>query len=298
MVFKDLVSYLINNSIEYKLNVNTAEYVSFKVGGAGVAIAFPDTMQKLCNLIAYINQKMKYFVLGCGTNCYFSSKYDGVIISTKYLNKIAVNNNEIIAECGASLTRCAVYAYDSALTGIEFLYGIPGSVGGGVYMNASAFDGMISQVVSKCNVYDIEKQSIATLNNDELNFDAKKSLFMNGKYLVLSATFDLSFLDKKFIKEKMDAYLSKRCSSQPLDLPNAGSTFKRPQNEYASELIDRAGLKGFCVGDAQVSTKHAGFIVNNGSATSEDVISLINMIKETIKDKYNVDLEEEIIYVE
>lgn len=298
MDFEDLVSYLINSSIEYKLNVNTAEYVSFKVGGVGSVIAFPDTVQKLCNLIAYVNKKIKYFVLGCGTNCYFSSYYEGIIISTKYLNKITVNNNKIIAECGASLTRCAVYAYDNALTGIEFLYGIPGSVGGGVYMNASAFGGMISHVVSKCNVYNIENQKIITLENSELNFDAKKSLFMDRKHLVLSAKFDLSFLDKKTIKEKMDLYLSKRCSSQPLDLPNAGSTFKRPQNGYASELIDRAGLKGFCAGGAQVSTKHAGFIVNNGNATSNDVITLINTIKNTIKNKYNVDLEEEIIYVE
>ena len=298
MDFDDLLSYLINNSIEYKLNVNTAEYVSFKVGGIGSIITFPDTIIKLCNLVSYVYGKMKYFILGCGTNCYFSSYYDGIIISTKYLNEIEVNGNKIKAECGTSLTRCAVYAYENALTGIEFLYGIPGSVGGGVYMNASAFGGMISQVVSECTIYDIENQSIKSLENNELNFDVKNSIFMNRKHLVLNTIFDLSFSKNKIIKEIMDTYLLKRHHSQPLELPNAGSIFKRPKNGYASELIDRAGLKGFCAGDAQVSTKHAGFIVNNGNATSEDVISLINMIKETIKNKYNVDLEEEIIYVE
>lgn len=298
MNFEDLLLYLNNNSIDYKLNVNVAEYLSFKVGGTCPIIAFPNTIHKFCNLISFVNNKIKYFILGCGTNCYFSNYYDGIIISTKYLNEIYMSNNKIKAECGASLTRCAVYAYEKSLSGIEFLYGIPGSVGGGVYMNASAFGSMMSQVISECYVYDIDKQNFLVLKSSELCFDIKKSIFMTGNNLVLSATFDLTLFDKKIIKEKMDVFLNKRINSQPLNLPNAGSTFKRPKNGYASELIDRAGLKGFYIGDAEISSKHAGFIVNKGNATSNDVNALIIMIKKIVKEKYDVDLEEEIIYVE
>ena len=297
MKFDDLILFLNDNRIEYQLSVNIAEYVSFKVGGVGTIIAFPSTQQQLCDLICFVNNKMKYFILGCGTNCYFSD-YEGIIISTKKLNIIFSTNNKLMAECGASLTKCALHAYQNSLTGIEFLYGIPGSVGGGLYMNASAFGGMISQVVTECTAFNIDTGKTLTLSNCDMHFEPKKSIFMDCKIIVLSAVFDLSLFDKKIIKKTMDNFLIKRYSSQPLNLPNAGSAFKRPKNAYASELIDKAGLMGVSVGDAEISTKHAGFIINKGNATSSDVNSLIGLIKTTIKNKFDVDLEEEIIYVE
>ncbi len=298
MFFEDLCLYLDNNRIEYIKEAKIASYVSIRVGGIASLIAYPDTVDKFCGLINFVKGKIKYFVLGNGTNCYFSDYYDGIIILTNKLNGIMTTDCEIIAECGASLTRCAVYAYENSFTGIEFLYGIPGSVGGGVYMNASAYGSMISEYIKECTVYDASQNTIKRLNRDDLKFEAKHSVFMEKEYFALSVTFDLAIGDKDVIKSTMETYLGKRIASQPLDLPNAGSAFKRPKNDYASKLIDRAGLKGYRIGDAEISTKHAGFIVNMGNATANDINLLLLEIKAIIKRKFDIELEEEIIFVE
>ncbi len=286
------------NKITYYENVNSASLVSIKIGGIASIFVCPKTPNELCKIISFLHNKYKYVILGNGTNTYFCECYDGVIISTKQLNKICVQNNKIIAECGASLTGCAVCAYEASLTGLEFAYGIPGSVGGAVYMNARAFEGEIAYIIEKCNVYDIEKNIILTIYKNELDFSYKHSVFMDKKYVVLDAHIVLSKEDQSFVKNKMDSYWKKRTATQPLDLPNAGSAFKKPKNSFASKLIDEAGYKGMCFGGAQISTKHAGFIVNNGNATAEDVNNLISFVKKNIKNKFDVILEEEIIYVE
>lgn len=298
MCFRDLYQYLNDNGIEYEIDAKIASYVSLRVGGIADVMIFPDTIEKFCNLVTYVHGRFKCYILGNGTNCYFGEYYNGVIISTVKLNGIKVQDNQIIAECGASLTRCAVYACDNGLTGFEFLFGIPGSIGGGVYMNASAYGSMVSDYVKECTVYDINKKAIVTLNKNDLLFDVKKSIFMERDLFALNVKFQLSYGNREEIHCKMNQYMKKRIESQPLDLPNAGSTFKRPKNAYASKLIDEAGLKGYRIGDAEVSTKHAGFIVNKGSATSNDINMLINKIKVEIREKFSIELEEEIIFVE
>lgn len=298
MFFDELCRFMDELAIEYEIDANIAQNLSFRVGGIAKAIVFPDTLNKFCKIISFVKDKIKFFVLGKGTNCYFNEYYDGVIISTVMLDGITLKDNKIITKCGTSLTRCAVYAYEKELTGIEFLYGIPGSVGGGVYMNASAFGGMVSDFVCECTVYDINSNKIFVISKNELKFNLKHSLFMEKSLYALEVTFSLKYGNKKEINDLMNRYMKKRIDTQPLNLPNAGSTFKRPKNSYASQLIDEAGLKGCRIGDAEVSTKHAGFIVNRGNATARDVNLLINIIKKEIYNKFSVELEEEIIFVE
>ena len=298
MFFKELCQYMDECSIDYEINANIAQCLSFRVGGLARAIVYPDTLDKLCKIINFVAKKIKFFVLGKGTNCYFNEYYDGVIISTIKLDSLKLNENKIVAKCGASLTRCAVYAYERGLTGIEFLYGIPGSVGGGIYMNASAFGKMMSDVITECTVYDLNLNKTHVITKDELKFDMKHSLFMEKNLYALEVVFSLCSGNKEEINKLMTQNMKKRIKTQPLNLPNAGSTFKRPKNAFASQLIDEAGLKGYRIGDAEVSTKHAGFIVNRGNATARDVNLLINKIKTEIYEKFSIDLEEEIIFVE
>lgn len=298
MDFTSLINFLDAEQIKYKTNVKIALFVSIRVGGIASFIVYPNTIEQLCTLIKYLHGKYKYFILANGTNTYFCDYYEGVIVLTKNINNVYLSQNKIIAECGASLTGCAVYAYENSLSGMEFAYGIPGTVGGGIYMNASAYNGKISDIVQSCLVYDIIKNSTYLLENKEIKFSDKYSIFTNKELVILNAKLNLNFDIKNSIKEKMNTYMQKRLLTQPLDVPSAGSAFKRPKGNYASKLIDDAGLKGCCFGDAQISYKHAGFIVNNGHATSDDINKLICLVKSEVKNKFNVILEEEIIYVE
>ena len=298
MDFSLLIDYLNNNSVKYETNIKTSSIVSIQVGGIAPLIIYPNSIDAFVQLMTYINRKYKYFILGNGTNSYFQNYYDGVIISTKLLNEINVHKSEIIAESGALLNNCAEFASKNSLTGLEFIYGIPGSIGGGLYMNSSAFGSMISYVVSKCLVYDTKSCYICELNNNEMDFYEKHSIFMSKRYIVLKAYFNLRPGNHKSISDLMDTYIKKREQSQPLNQPSAGSAFKRPIGNYASKLIDEAGLKGYTIGGAQISTKHAGFIVNLGNATADDVKSLIDFIQKEIKKRFDVNLEEEIILVE
>ena len=298
MKYCALVDFLDKYNIKYKTNEKTALLVSIRVGGIAPIVVYPDTIEQLCVLLKYISGKYRYYLLGNWTNTYFCDFYDGVVISTKNLNRIFSRSNEIEAECGASLTGCAVYAYKNKLSGLEFAYGIPGFVGGSLYMNASAYDSSISNILKECLVYDIDSESTCVLQNKDLMFKEKHSIFMEKRLAILKASFSLNIDNKDKIKAKMDEYQQRRSNSQPLDIPSAGSAFKRPKYNYASKLIDEAGLKGYSIGDAQISTKHAGFIVNKGSASSSDIRELIRFIKLEIKNKFNIDLEEEIIYVE
>ena len=298
MLFNDLCLFLDNHRIRYIKEAKIAPYVSIRVGGIASIIAFPDNAEKFCCLLNFVYGKIKYFILGNGTNCYFADYFDGIIIATKYLNNINADESELCAECGALMTSCSAYAYNHSLGGIEFLYGIPGSIGGGVYMNASAFGSMISDFIKECTAFDASKNTIVTMKNAEMQFGNKKSVFMNGDLVIIKAVFSLHYEAKEIISNKIIEFTKKRINSQPLDFPNAGSAFKRPKNDYASRLIDMAGLKGYSVGDAEISVKHAGFIINKGRATANEINELIRVVKETVKNKFFVELEEEIIFVE
>ncbi len=294
----ELLEYLKNNSIKFVSPVKTADLVSFKVGGSGKIAVFPKTITQLTDVIEFIKQE-KYVILGNGSNCYFTDDFfDGIIIVTSRLNKIEVENNTIIANCGANINSLCRFAMENNLSGLEFAYGIPGTVGGGVYMNASAFGGCFSDVVLSSTVLHIDSGAIFELDSEKHCFNIKKSIFQKKKLCLLATKFKLNYSNANEILEKMNAYRQKRKETQPLNMPSAGSTFVKPEKNHASFLIDKAGLKGFSVGEAQISEKHAGFIVNRGKATAKDVKELIKYIKSVVFEKFYVDLKEEIIYLE
>jgi UDP-N-acetylmuramate dehydrogenase len=300
-VLNNIVSYLKEKEIFYELEKDIKELVSFKVGGYADIVIYPSKIEQIKGIIDNLNSnQIKYFVLGNGTNTYFSDNgYKGAIISTKLLNKAFIDDNRLIAQCGCKIHDCAIMACESNLTGMEFTYGLPGCIGGCIYMNASAFNKDMSNIVEITRVLDIHTGEITELNSEEHKYGMKYSVFMDRKeYFILEAVFKLSGGEHLAIKNQMNEYLEKRINSQPLDLPSAGSVFKRPLVGFSSKYIDDAGLKGKRIGDAMVSHKHAGFIVNMGNASSKDINDLIHYIKEDVYKKYGVMLEEEIIYIE
>lgn len=298
MDYTALIDFLNENSVKYVLNVNTAELVSFKVGGGGKIAVFPKSCEMLTKILTFIKNE-KFVILGNGTNCYFTENfYDGIIIVTSGINNIADDGDTLVAECGASATGLCRIALEKQLSGFEFANGIPGTIGGGVVMNASAFGISFSDVVQSSTVFDCIEGKEYVLDLAGHCFDVKKSIFRDSSLCLLKTEFKLKKGDFAEIKAKMDENIRKRRATQPLDMPSAGSTFIRPKNTYASLLIDKAGLKGYSVGGATVSLKHAGFIVNSGGATSTDVQKLIEYIKKVVYDKFSVNLSEEIIYLE
>ena len=296
-----LFDFLNQKNIRYNVNVSASDLVSFKIGGIADVVVYPKFLNELIELTFLLKkEKIKYVILGNGTNTYFSDDgYNGIVISTSLLNHITLNGNYIVAQCGAKITDCAIFAYDHSLTGMEFASGIPGCIGGCVYMNASAFGGDISGIIYETKIYDLKTNKIRTLSENDHKYAMKHSIFMeNNDYIILEASFKLSTGQKDQIESTMNNYMQKRINSQPINQPSAGSVFKRPKNLFAPKLIEEAGLKGMRIGDAMISTKHAGFIVNTGKASSSDVNKLIEIIKAKIKEKYKVDLEQEIIYIE
>lgn len=296
-----VISYLINNKIDFELDKDIKSLVSFKVGGFADIVIYPSRIEQIKGIIDTLNvNKSKYFVLGKGTNTYFSDNgYKGAIISTKLLKYAYVDGTNIIAQCGCNIHDCAALAYEHGLSGMEFTYGLPGGIGGCLYMNASAFNKDMSDIVEITRVLNKDTGEITEISSKDHKYSMKHSVFMDKKeYFILETVFKLSVGDKPTIKNQMDEYLEKRVNSQPLDLPSAGSVFKRPSVGFSSKYIDDAGLKGKRIGDAMVSHKHAGFIVNMENASSKDINSLIEYIKKEVYNKYNVRLEEEIIYVE
>ena len=293
-----LLNYIKNNGIEHYFNKSTSELVSFKIGGAAHLVVYPKTVNELCELLVRLKAR-KHVVLGNGTNCYFNSKgYGGTIVVTQKINGVLLAESSVVAECGASVNKICKIALENGLSGLEFAYGIPGTVGGAIAMNASAFGSEFSSVVSKSTVFDVSREEILSLNWNEHNFSLKSSVLQNsGKYL-LSSVLRLNKGTNSEILHKMQENLNRRVVTQPLDMPSAGSTFVRPQNGYASYMIDACGLKGTQVGGAQVSLKHAGFVVNTGGATERDVQDLITLVKTRVFEKFGVKLREEIIYIE
>lgn len=295
MYFSELVDYLVDNNINHNFNAKTADLVSMQVGGTAKLVVFPKETLQLIEIFKILDNN-KFILIGNGTNCYFTDNYlDCPIISTKYINRTSVFENTINAECGCSVNSVCKIALNNNLSGLEFAYGIPGSIGGAVYMNASAFGGMFSNVVINSMVYDKERKSVYTITKDSHAFSHKSSIFQSRDLYVLNTTMQLKACNNDLIKQKMREYLKKRISTQPLDMPNAGSVFIKPKEAFASLLIDKLGLKGYSIGGAQISTKHAGFIVNTGNASANDINALVLYIKSKVKKEYNIDLKEEII---
>ena len=292
--------------IEMKVNEPLSRHSSFRIGGSAKYALFPKNCEELIfSVNTCINKGQKYFIVGNASNLLFDDQgFDGVaIFTTKMTATEYIHKNDgvyIKAECGKSLTELSGEAGKKhSLSGLEFAYGIPGTVGGAVYMNAGAYGGQMSDVVIETEAYDVKAQKLVTISGDEHKFSYRHSLFAeNHELIVLSTTMKLSAGDAEEIFAKMNKNMTSRKEKQPLELPNAGSTFKRPgENIFVGKLIEDAGLKGYSVGGAQISEKHAGFTVNKGGATSGDVLAVIEHTKSVIFEKYGVSLESEIIYI-
>lgn len=273
------------------------KHITFKVGGPASYYVTPESDGQLIDVIKLCKKSnIKYYILGNGSNVLFDDKgYDGVIIAFgKKMSEIIVDNSVILVKAGAKLSTLANKAAEQSLTGLEFAAGIPGTVGGAVVMNAGAYGGEIKDVIVSATVYDVENDEIIILGNGELELGYRKSIIQEKGYIVLDACFELSHGEKDDILGKMKELAQKRRDKQPLSYASAGSTFKRPEGHFAGVLIEECGLKGYRVGNARVSEKHAGFVVNIGGATAADVLSVIEHVKETVHKEKQVLLETEV----
>ena len=286
--------------LELHENEPMAAHCSFKIGGPARALAVPQDVTSLCRLCYLLKKhELAPYMLGNGTNILFPDEGlpELFLISTAKLDRLfLLPDGAIYAECGVSLARLAGFAQQNALTGLEFASGIPGTVGGGLMMNAGAYGGELKDVVESVVINFLPEQALYELTNEQCQFGYRKSFFqkMPG-CVIVSAVFRLEAGDGEEIAAKMRELNARRREKQPLDLPSAGSAFRRPEGHYAAALIDEAGLKGYCVGGAQVSEKHAGFVVNTGNATSHDVYDLMMHIRRTVYEHSQVVLEPEMI---
>lgn len=271
-------------------------FTSFKIGGEADIIAEPKDIKELVELIRFLrNSYIKYYIIGNGTNILVSDKgIRGCVVHIgSNLSKMKVIGTKIEVEAGATMHEIADFALKNKLKGMEELSGIPGTIGGAVAMNAGAYQKEIKDVVSSVNAIN-EAGRVIKLNKDALDFSYRNSAILEKKFIITSVVLNLQEGDKNSILADMEKFAALRESIQPLDLPSAGSVFKRPEGKFASLLIKDSNLMGESIGGAQVSTKHAGFIVNTGNAKASDVYKLMQKIQSDVKTYFNVDLEPEI----
>ena len=276
-----------------------SRHTTFRVGGEDQCFVRISDKEQLKKLIPYLRQiEVPYFILGNGSNLLVSDKgYEGVILQIgNKMNTITVEGTHIRAQAGALLSQIAKCAYDKGLTGFEFASGIPGSIGGGVVMNAGAYGGEMKQVVESVLVMDIQGE-ILELSGESMEFGYRTSIIKNRPFIVLEVCLKLEQGNKERIASDMEELAQKRREKQPLEYASAGSTFKRPEGYFAGKLIMDAGLRGYSIGGAQVSDKHCGFVVNTGRASATDVAEVISEVQERVKDKFGVSLETEVIFL-
>ena len=281
---------------EYSTSAMLKDYTSFKIGGKADVMVFPDTLEKIKSVVLFANeQRLPVFVLGKGSNLLVSDGgIKGIVINTCRYDKIElVDETTIVCQSGASLMRLCRFALENSLTGLEFAFGIPGTAGGAAYMNAGAYGGEMKDVLIKCEHLTADGKT-GEFEGDGLELSYRESVYSDKDYIVTSLTLKLQKGNKEEIKAKMDDLMSRRKDKQPLEYPSAGSTFKRPEGYFAGALIEQCGLKGFTVGGAQVSEKHAGFVINTGGATAIDVIDLIAHCRNVVSEKMGVLLEPEV----
>lgn len=298
-MYKLLSEKLTEFNIEFTLDCPMKEHTSFKIGGNADVFVSAKSTDELTSAISLCRKlNVPYMIVGNGSNLLVSD--DGirgaVIRLDGKFRDILVDGNRITAGAGASLTKLCLEAQRHSLSGLEFGYGIPGSVGGAAYMNAGAYGGEMKDVVVYCTHLDPEL-NVGTFKAEELDLSYRHSAYMKGEYIILSVTVELNTGDSEEIRARMEELMQKRVDKQPLDKPSAGSVFKRPEGAFAAALIDQCGLKGKSVGGAQVSEKHAGFIVNTGNATCKDVLDLVDIIKAKVKEETGFDLQREIIHI-
>ena len=276
-------------------NVSLKNYTSYKVGGICKIMVFPKNIESLVKLIRYLDkEKIKYIVLGNGSNTLFSDDvFDGVVIKLDEFNTIKERGNMLVCGAGCQLMKVALSSCRKAMSGLEFATGIPGTVGGAIYMNAGAYKSDMGYIVKRIKVLTPDYRVI-TMVNSELEFHYRTSFLKTHKnYICLEATIMLKKGKKEAIEELVKMRRERRLESQPLEYPSAGSVFRNPNNDFAGRLIEELGYKGLIRGGAMVSQKHANFIINYKNATAKDIKELITFIKKQVRDRYNIDLKVE-----
>ena len=276
-----------------------SKHTTFRVGGEARYFIQIETGQQIAKLVKYLKQVDRNFlIVGNGSNLLICDNgYDGVVLQLgETFSDVTVSGNEITASAGASLAKIAKVAMDHGLTGLEFASGIPGTIGGAAVMNAGAYDGEMKNVITKVVVTDYEG-NILELDNATMEYGYRSSIIRNKPFVVLEVTMKLQSGAVSEIQEKMENFTVLRKEKQPLEFPSAGSTFKRPQGNFAGKLIMDAGLRGFQIGGARVSEKHCGFVINTGNATASDIYEIICEIKLNVKEKFGVELEPEVVFI-
>lgn len=272
-------------------------HTTFKIGGNCIALIEPREVSDIVEAIKICRENsIKFFVIGNGSNLLVSDEgYNGVIIKLKgEFSTIKVEGEYLIVNSGAKLSEVYTVAYENSLTGFEFASGIPGTIGGAIYMNAGAYGGEMKDIVESVQVLDLDNFELRELKNEELEFSYRKSIIQRKNYIVTSIKLKLQKGNKEEIKAVYEDLRERRNSKQPLNFGSAGSTFKRPEGHFASKLIEDAGLKGYHINDAWVSEKHSGFVVNKGNASYKEVMELIEYVQKVVFEKFGVKLETEV----
>ena len=272
-----------------------SKYTTYKVGGKARLLVYPKTVDKIISLLEIIEREnIKYFILGNGSNVLFSDDfYDGIIIKLDHFNKLEITDTNIKVGAGCSLIKVVLESVKNNLTGLEFAAGIPGTIGGAIFMNAGAYNFEMKNIVKDVTVLTPELKVI-TLTNNEMQFNYRESFLQHHKgYICLEATLKLNKGNREVSEEIIKDRKLKRKKTQPLEYPSAGSVFRNPEGMYSGKIIEDLNLKGYKVGGAMISKKHANFIINTGNATASDIKEIIDYVKEKVKEKYNINLRVE-----
>ena len=292
-----LADFLENENIEYRQNEPMRAHTTFKIGGEADIFIIPASPAALIYAVKKCNElEIPYFILGNGSNLLVSDGgIEGAVISLSGINGISSDGEKITCGAGAMLSSVCLKALSLSLTGLEFAYGIPGTAGGALYMNAGAYGGQTADIIESAECLTAAGE-IKTLKKENMQLGYRSSVFKKSGLIIISLTFALKKGDKAEIKAEMDNLLNRRKQKQPLEYPSAGSTFKRPEGYFAGALIEKNGLKGLTVGGAQVSEKHAGFVINRGGATAADVKARLGKIQKKVFENDGVMLEPEVIF--
>lgn len=297
--FINSISNIINKD-NIHLNQPMSKHTTFKVGGVADILVEPENVNQLIEILSCAKEyNVPYFVMGNGSNLLVGDKgIRGLVIKiANAMSRCEVHGEYIKAECGIKLSRLANNALASCLTGLEFASGIPGTLGGAVFMNAGAYGGEMKDIIKEVKYFDIEKNEVITISGEDCEFGYRHSIFSDLNAVILEATMKLAYGEADEIRSVMNDLATRRNEKQPVDKPSAGSTFKRPEGYFAGTMIQDCGLKGHSIGGAQVSEKHAGFVINTGDATARDISELIEYVQEKVEEKYGVVLEPEVRFV-
>lgn len=295
-VYNDLVSMNIGKVIE---NEPMYKHTTYKVGGPAKIFVKANDIDSLIQTLNYCrDHEIKHMVIGNGSDLLFSDKeYDGIIISMKSFDDVKMNGSTIVAQAGVSMIALAYSSAKAGLSGFEFMGGIPGDMGGGIYMNAGAYKYCMADVFVSARVLD-DDLNIITLSKEDMEFSYRHSVLQkHPNWIILDATFEMTAKDPGEIRKVLDKRKERRMSTQPWNFACAGSVFRNPEEKPAWRYIDEAGLRGYEIGGAQVSPKHSNFIVNNGYASAKDILDLIKLVEKTVYEKFEVKLHKEVILV-